>query len=135
MPGFLTLPKKIIKLLISCYICSNVRVQLSQSHKYQNSFNVSTSFQSKRADSSVYVCVRMCRQRTGKRRTRWRAQRLWSWSLWTIPTSKTRSTTRPAPSRFLQISTKAVSTPGHVLTLHQATPTEVALLASSCGFK
>lgn len=59
----------------------------------------------------VCACVRVCvcRQRMEKRRTLWRAQPLWSWSLWTIPILKTRSTTLPVRSRFLQTYTKDVS--------------------------
>ncbi len=55
----------------------------------------------------MHVCV--CRRRMEKRRTRWRARCLWNWSLWTIPILKTRSTTPPVLSRFLQTYTKAVS--------------------------
>ena len=57
----------------------------------------------------VCVCVCVCRRRMEKRRIHWRPRRLWSWSLWTIQISKTRSTTLQVRSRFPQTYTKAVS--------------------------
>lgn len=61
------------------------------------------------AHADLCVCVCACRQRMEKRRTLWRAHPPWNWSLWTIPILKTRSTTLPVQSRFLQTYTKAVS--------------------------
>lgn len=57
----------------------------------------------------VCVCVCPRRRRMEKRRTHWRPRRLWSWSLWMIQISKTRSTTLQVQSRFPQTYTKAVS--------------------------
>lgn len=65
----------------------------------------------------VCVCVCVHRRRMARRRVCWRARLHWSWSLLTIPTSRTRSTTRPVRCRFQRTSTKAVSTPGVSLTL------------------
>lgn len=70
------------------------------------------------SDLRVTVCVRACvcvcecvrRRRMERRRAHWRPRPLWNWSLSMIPTLKTRSTTPPVQSRFLQTSTKAVST-------------------------
>lgn len=62
-------------------------------------------------DSSLIYFLSVCfsRQRTERRKLRWRPRPLWSWSLSTIQILKTRSTTPPVPSRFPQIYTKAVS--------------------------